>query len=535
MRELRKVCRIRNCTTFWKLTSRAGIAFGIALFVLGLASAANASDIYVAQNVAGGGSGGTCATARAVGALNGGDWTPGNTIHLCGAITSTLTAQGSGANGSPITVQFEAGASITVPACGANGCINLGNSNYVVIDGGSTPCGYVGGQDVACSGSIAATQSGTGMGTTESIGIYAMGASNIEIRNLNIANMYVHSGSGNDTPPNLYYAVHVRGSNVYVHNCVMHDANGDIVAESGTSNSEFSNNQMYNSNWNVFLSGPSGNTPNAITQMKIHDNDMHDYANWDTTSDHFHHDGVIVAGNNNLANGVSYVSIYNNYIHGSISSCSSNCGTAFIFVNDVNHVSTFNNVLVAGANQFFFNGLIFYWSPGAVNSGDMIANNTVIGGTQSVGGCISMRGDASMVFRNNIASNCQTLLTVSTSPATSFTAISNNVFQDPAVSGVLTVLNSAVSSLTSWLASIGDTTSQTITGSLSLGANYAPQPGSPTVGKGANLTSMGMAALDSDKAGIARSSSGAWDVGAYQSGGSAQRPAPPTGLTVSVQ
>ena len=537
VRKLHKVLRINVGEVLWKLSLRAGAALGFAAFALalGVAPAANASEIYVAQNVSGGGSGGSCGTARAVGSLNGGDWTPGNTIHLCGTITSTLNAQGSGSAGSPVTVQFEAGASITVPACGANGCINLANSNYVVIDGGSTACGYVGGQDVACSGAITATQTGTGMGSAESIGIYAMGASNIEIRNLTIENMYVHSGSGNDTPPNLYYAVHVRGSNVYIHNCVIHDANGDIVVEAGTSNSDFSNNHMYNSNWNVFLSGPGGNTPNAITQIKVHDNDMHDFANWDTTSDRYHHDGVMVAGNNNLANGVSYISIYNNYIHGSISSCSSNCGTAFVFVNDANHVSTFNNVLVAGANQFFYNGLIFYWSPSTLEFGDVIANNTLIGGTQASGGCISIRGDASMIMRNNIVSNCQTLVSVSTSPSTTFSAISNNVFQDSSLSGVLQVLNSTISSLTSWLASIGDTTSQSITSSLGLGANYVPQSSSPAIGKGANLTSIGIAALNNDKAGIARSGSGAWDVGAYQSGGNAQRPAPPTGLTVSVQ
>lgn len=513
----------------------AGLLGGVLAITLSvLGGPSSQGNVYIAQNSSGGGNGSDCADALSIGSLSGGDWVPGNTIHLCGTITSTLTAQGSGSTGSPVTVLFEAGASITVPACGTNGCINLAGSSYVVIDGGgTTPCGYVGGLDVPCGGTIAATQSGTGMGNAESIGIYAMGASNIEIRNLNIANMYVHSGSGNDVAPNLYYGIHVSGSNILVHHCVIHDANADIVGEAGTTNSEFSHNHMYNSNWNVFLSGPTGNTPNSITQIKVHDNDMHDYANWDTTSDRYHHDGVIVAGNSNLANGASYISIYNNYIHGSISSCSSNCGTAFIFVNDANHVATFNNVIVAGQNQFFYNGLIFYWSPGTLQSGSLIANNTVIGGTQSSGGCISIRGDAGMIFRNNVVSNCQTLMTVS--PATAFSSVSNNVYQNSSFSGVISGLPSALNSLTAWLSLLGDTTSQSITTSLNLGANFVPLPSSAAVGKGANLTSIGVAALDSDKAGIQRSGSGAWDVGAYQSGGNAQRPAPPTGLTVSVQ
>jgi hypothetical protein len=509
----------------------------IALAIFFGASAAHASDVYVAQSTAGAGSGAACADARATGSLNGGDWAPGNTIHLCGMISSTVTAQGNGSSGAPVTVVFEAGASITVPACGANGCINLSGNNYIVIDGSPTasPCGYVNGVDVSCNGTITATASGTGMGSAESIGIYAMGASHVEVRNLNIVNMYVHSGAGNDVAPNSYYAVHVDGSYIFIHNCVMHDANGDIVGEAGTNNSEFSNNQMYNSNWNVFLSGPSSNTPNSITQIKIHDNDMHDYANWDTTSDRYHHDGAIIAGNNNLANGVSYVSLYNNYIHGAISNCSSNCGTAYIFVNDANHVYTFNNVLVAPANQFVFNGLIFYWSPGALESNSLIANNTVIGGGMANGGCVSIEGDASMAFEDNIVSNCHVLVHVYASPLTTFSSMANNVYQDSSLSGVFQISGSFFSDLTAWLAALGGATSQAITTSLNLGASLVPLPSSVAVGEGANLSSLGIAALDRDKAGLPRPASGSWDAGALQSGANAQRPAPPTGLTVSVR
>jgi hypothetical protein len=57
--------------------------------------------------------------------------------------------------------------------------------------------------------------------------------------------------------------------------------------------------------------------------------------------------------------------------------------------------------------------------------------------------------------------------------------------------------------------------------------------GSPGVGKGINLTSLGIAALDSDYAGAPRPSVGAWDMGAYNYGSSTSspRPNPPTKLT----
>jgi hypothetical protein len=539
MKEMSEGFQAKMTRTLRTIGTRFGLPILIALGVLLSASAASANSIYVAQNSAGGNNGADCADARTINSLGSSDWTAGNTIHLCGTITSSLTAQGNGTSSSPITVLFEPGANLTVSACGANGCINLAGSSYIVVDGGTT-CGYVGGSDVACNGAIAATGNGTGSGNGESIGIYALGASHIEIRNLNINNMYVHTGSGNDVPPNLYYAIHVDGSNNFIHNNIIHDAGGDIVGEAGTNNSEFSNNQMYNSNWNVFLSGPSSNTPNSITQIKIHDNDMHDYANWDTTSDSFHHDGAIIAGNNNLANGVSFVSIYNNYIHGSVSSCSSDCMTAYIFVNDTNHTYTYNNLIVAPANAFVFNAWIFYWSPGTLQSNSIIANNTVIGGTLSNGGCISVEGDSSMTLQNNILSNCAVLIDVYTSPSTTFTTLTNNIYQASSLSGVWQRGSSYYNSLTSWQSAVsGDSSSRAITTSLNLSSNNAPLSSSIAVGAGANLTALEITALDSDKAGILRPGNGPWDSGAFQSGSSVQLqgppPAPPTGLRATVQ
>jgi hypothetical protein len=54
-----------------------------------------------------------------------------------------------------------------------------------------------------------------------------------------------------------------------------------------------------------------------------------------------------------------------------------------------------------------------------------------------------------------------------------------------------------------------------------LNSDYTPKSNSPTVGAGVNLTSLGITALNSDKNGIARPATGAWDIGAmeYVSGG----------------
>jgi len=63
-----------------------------------------------------------------------------------------------------------------------------------------------------------------------------------------------------------------------------------------------------------------------------------------------------------------------------------------------------------------------------------------------------------------------------------------------------------------------------------------PNSGSPVIGAGTNLTSLGISALNADRNGNPRPSSGAWDIGAFNSGASVTttKPSPPTGLTVVV-
>ena len=79
-----------------------------------------AEDFYIAQTYQGGNTGADCSDAYAVTFFNtSGNWTnpktsgkigPGDTVHLCGTITSSLNFQNSGSSGSVITLLFESGA-----------------------------------------------------------------------------------------------------------------------------------------------------------------------------------------------------------------------------------------------------------------------------------------------------------------------------------------------------------------------------------------------------------------------------------------
>lgn len=510
------------------------ILFAI-LFSVASVGISAASDIYIAQNAAGGNTGADCADAHAATWFNtqanwgggSGQIGPGTTVHLCGTVSSSLAAKGSGTNGNPITILFESGGKISMPACGATGCLNLAGQSYIVVDGGS-------------NGIIEATNNGTGLGTSESIGVYARShVANCEVKNLAISNMYVHSGSGNDVNSNFdYYAIWFDGTNSLFHDNVIHDAGAGIVAESPNSGNKFYNNTIYNSNWGIFLSGPGANAPNSITNDQVYNNDVHDFANWDTTSNSYHHDGIFVSGNDANAVGVSHVDIYNNYVHGSISNCSVNCMTAFIYVNDVNNVRLFNNLVVASNGGFVNNGLITLGSVGYPDANDALFNNTVVGGTSTgTGGCVRILDETNLSLENNVISNCGVNLWIDS--ASTFTTLDYNVYQGASQGGSWRVDGDYISSLAAWRsASHGDAHGQTTAGSLNLDQNYKPLENSMVYRAGTYLDNLNVAPLNSDKAGVLRpnpSSSTPWDVGAYQAASSNSTLNAPSGLSALVQ
>lgn len=488
----------------------------------------SAATKYFAQSSAGGNTGVDCADAIA---LSGVTWTAGNTYHLCGTVTSQVSPAVSGTNGNLITIIFESGASISKAGCGTTGCINLNGLSYFLIDGSpsATPCGVVSGTAVFCSGTISATGTGSGQSSSDSVGIYARGGgSNIEIRNLNIANMYVISSNTDTSATGNYYGVWTDATSIHVHNCIIHDTFGAIKGEAGNNTSEYDHSQIYNSNWGIALSGPSGATP-VINAIKIHDNDFHDWELWDTTTNTYHHDGVIAAGNNNSANAVTNISVYNNRFHGTISNgttcavASNSCMTAMIFMNDGNHFSAYNNVIIPDpGGGLVNNGWIFFWSPGTLNANDLIADNTVVGNQTTAGACIVVEGDASMTWQNNVSQNCNLLARVYTSPATSFTAFTNNAYQNASLSNSWQLGATTYSTLGTWQAALvaaslpGDTSSQAMTSSLNLNSTGQQYLGSALIGAGVNLTSLSIPALDSDFLGNSRpGGSTAWDIGAY--------------------
>ena len=228
-------------------------------------SSASATNVYVAQNSAGGANGADCADAFPVSWFNNGaNWGsgtsqigPGTTVHLCGTITGAANAtvlgiQGSGTSSNPITILWENGAVVTAPVCpgiASGGCVDLQGNSYVVLNGGT-------------NGVIQNTANGTGKAYQQSsTAIQAIGSTSLTVENLTIQNIYVHtSASDGVIDDSAAVCIYDNGSanNWVIKNNVMHDMSWCISVQYNTSsNITISGNNIYNIDHGIAFGGPS--------------------------------------------------------------------------------------------------------------------------------------------------------------------------------------------------------------------------------------------------------------------------------------
>lgn len=217
--------------------------------------------------------------------------------------------------------------------------------------------------------------------------------------------------------------------------------------------------------------------------------------------------------------------------------------TAFIYVRDSKNIRVYNNLLVANNGDFMYNGFLFFEVVGSNLTGIVAANNTIIGGNNGFGNgsCLYAEGVTGATIENNLLSNCPVLMWGVN--GSTYTALNNNVYQNSPLSNSWQIGGSAggggsvYSSLASWQSATGaEGNSKATSGSLNLSPTFQPLSGSLAIGAGANLTSLGITALDTAKGGTPRPASGAWDAGAYAfNSGTSSAPAPPTNLKAVAQ
>lgn len=522
---------------------------------LATTTTATGTNLYFGPTAAGSNDGSSCANAYAYndsihGWSQSAQQSPGNVLHVCpgtytgSAGATAFTTVNSGTSGSPITLVCDQGkATFSAPYwSGSSGAWDV-SQKYWVLNG-----------DGNCT--IANTQNGSGLKyAVKSFGVQIQNASNVTVEGLTVANICQHtslsdtqgcvSGGTNDEAVNIS-----SSSNVTVTKDTIHDAYiGVGVWPSGDSNLTISDNTISRTNWGI-----GGFNGGALSGIAITGNDISCVAgsascNWDTTNDTFHHNGIIVFPQSATISGMV---IANNYIHDINGYANGiNQETAHIFLDPggsgvIASPEIYNNVLTTttgnGPSNAFISAGIDIGSLTGVTSA-VIANNTLSG---SAGW--GMGSDTNAVIENNIV--------VGTQQVEYFDSGANGNTVNYNSGYGFTQGWASFGSLASWQGSStsicsGGCDKNSITSNPGLNANYTLPSGSPAIGAGANLTSLGITGLDKGapqtfgvkyacgSGCVSRPSTGNWTMGAYpsgsSSGSSSKTPSAPTGLTGTVQ
>jgi hypothetical protein len=538
----------------------------LVLVTLWGAKAQATNAVFISQT--GGGAGTSCVSPQSAAYFNtAGNWSatptgiqigPDTTVHLCGMISTSLAWQGSGTSGHPLTVVFETGAQILEAFCGAGGgtsCATTNGNNWLVIDGG-TPCGALAGgvpSGVACNGKIGTNANGTLLANQngDNGGLDLGGSNQVEVKNLEVGPIYVrtsildqHPDSNNNEKP---HAIDLSGgsftgaTNISIHDGKVHDANWSI-----TMLSEFVNNgpvtifneDSYNDNHGIAV-GVQDNSSLGIT---IHDMHFGSMVNWDdctpaqvsggTCLSNFHHQGFHPY--TNAFDGRITFTLYNSLFDGDPGVTT----TAHMFPEGSVAGLVFNNVFIVPSNRNMSNGTFsnINTASGGTNVKSIkFYNNTLIYLTTANVNGTNLLGSGTVDVRNNAITYANT-----NSPdiATAEGATGTwdfNVYASPLPASQLFTITGSGNQLTyaQWKATALAPDSHSIAiqaPPMNLNTTTgAPQTGSPVINAGTNLTSLGITALNADKSGVARPSTGPWTIGALNPGNTP--PAPGLAIT----
>lgn len=492
---------------------------------------ANAEDIYISQSAGGGDTGEGCENAHSI------DWFraeenwanpkqlgkigPGDTVHLCGTISGVLAIRQSGSPGLPITIVWESGAKLSQAA--AERFVNCRNNSYLVFDGGE-------------NGIIENTANGTGLGQAVTKAFDISLCTNVEIKNLTIQNLYVHTSTSDNCPDVTRGAAVYSGgpcTDISIHDITFNHIGWVISFQFGSStwasNIKIFNNDFENFDHGIAIGQEDGG---YFSNVNIFNNHFGSTVAWDTDSNKWHHDGLHFYCNSGAATS-SQTAIYNNLFDGDWGTANA---TAMIFFESRrtnNHADVFNNVFIAENGSNITNGLLQMRL--APNS--RIFNNTIIGSgktTQTFGACITIGGD-DLTVQNNVIAGCATLVHF---PNTSFVSggLDYNIYRDSTSSNTFKWVDTFINSgnFAGWQSSSGEGGNSSYSDtSPVLSSTGKPLSGSPVINVGINLSGAEIAAINSDKDGNPRPEDSAWDIGAYNYENTSQ--SPPQALNLRIE
>lgn len=505
-----------------------------------------ATDLFFAPTSAGSNNGTSCANAYAYSDGTHG-WSlsaqqaAGNILHVCsGTYTASgggqlLTTANAGSSGNPITFIADQGSvTFTSTIFSTSGAIDVTKS-FWTINGNSNL-------------TIQNTANGTGLANNaQSGGVLVSGTlSSVIVENLTVQNICQRaSGDTGDsctTGGNDTNGVQLSGTftSLTIQGLTLSQAGHACVFYSGNSSDTgvlIQKNTISGCNWGI--GGNSGS--NGLTVLG---NDITCVTgaacNWNEVADVNHHNGIFFFPGDGIS--VSNVVIANNYIH----DINGNT-TAYVFLTtsgstgNIPSAQIYNNVFFTTSGQSGSANPLITVGP-SINPAPLTVNNTFVG---PASGAIGQSSGA--VIKNNVITGpgCQLSFNAGQSGITS---AYNDFFNwgTPACSSAGQGWDNGTTGFTTLAAWISGSTGQCsggcdVAGSINtnpnLTASFIPNSSSPAVGAGANLTSLGITGLATTAPQsfgasyacgtgcLARPSSAAWDIGAYEFA------APPTQTT----
>lgn len=451
---------------------------------------------------------------------------PDTIVLLCGVFTGSagqqnfIVAQGSGTSGHPITILWDLGAIVQAPYFSNNNNtgngVNTGGNSWLVFDGGLN--GII--QNTACgTGLTFATACGSGGGGS----VLAGGAgSNIIWKNLHIGPVYSHTNG--DGKGSATWGLMTRGGSNWTvgpnNTFTQADVSFFDEFDGGETNLVITGNSFNGTNQDIQM-GPT--TVGAIfTNVRVDHNTATNWVNWDEPGNGYHHNFFHPFTNVPSSQITGSLLVYANtsqgdmgdhatsmvYIENNNSGSGGTMGSWYIFNNLFD--KTNNNappssgiVAVYSANGFLLNNVIRQVDINQYTSFHLYGSAT------------------GWTTKNNIFEGGNTYI-FDESGATNF---NNNDYHGSSNGQPFDWLTGGgTRTFAAWQASCG-CDAASITGNPLLNSNMSVQAGSPTIGAGQNLTSLGITALNSDIAGTVRTIP--WDMGAWKFG--SVTPPPPPG------
>jgi hypothetical protein len=400
----------------------------ISVFILGAAllfgaTSANGKAFYVSGNSNRTVGGGSCGDALSVEWFNNASsWgtashqiSAGTTVYLCGIFNGRagqqlLWVRESGTAASPIIIKFLPGAVLSAPYWSSWGAIDMDNRSHIIVDGGLV-------------GVIQNTQNGTGRAYHQnSVAVHAAGCFGCTVRNLTMRNLYVRTSNNDLTPTHSTHCVFFQNADSFtISHVTCHDAAWAFAGAGNYFTLEYA--EIYRVDHGV-ASGPNG----KVRGYSIHHNHFHDFANWDSPNDSYHHDGVHLWGANGGA--VTSGAIYNNTFDGDFGVNV----TGHIFLqNSIQHVSVYNNVFVAPSYRTISSVWIGATSTSMVGGsavGNSVYNNSINAGGHRTGTAIYADNQLWFTAVNNILSGGSSDISLQHATTLSSTGVNHNLYRD---------------------------------------------------------------------------------------------------------